>query len=171
MVIIMASRVLNGFIQPQPGGAGFTLIELLVSVAIIMVVTGGVMVNYNTYSDAQKIRQAALTVKNNLRYAQSRATNGEKPTSGCTVLTGYRVTFAANSYAIQAQCTEGLVGSQQSVMLERGLSFSPIPSGVLFRVLTRGTDTDVTIKITGSNRSYQFSVTRSGDMSDVTQSP
>lgn len=150
---------------------GFTLIELLVVVAIIMVVTGGVIVNYTAYNDAQKVRQGALTVKNNLRFAQSRAYNGEKPASGCTVLAGYRVTFAARSYATQAQCSEGLAGSEQTVMLESGLSFSPVPDDILFRVLSRGTDRDVTIKITGSSRTYQFQVTRSGDMSEVSQSP
>lgn len=151
--------------------SGFTLIELLVSVAIIIVVTGGVIVNYNTYNDAQKARQAALTIKNNLRFAQSRAYNGEKPASGCTQLLGYRVTFTATSYTIQAQCTEGLAGSQQTFALDSGLSFSPVPADMLFRVLTRGIDSDVTVKVSGSSRSYQFGVARSGDMSEIIQAP
>lgn len=150
---------------------GFTLIELLVSAIIIMVVAGGVIVNYNNYNDAQKTRQATLTVKNNLRFAQSRATSGEKPATGCTVLLGYRVTFATNSLTMQAECSEGLVGDQQTVALESGLSFSPVPADVLFGVLSRGIDTDVTIKVTGRSRTYQFQVTRSGDMSEVTQVP
>lgn len=150
---------------------GFTLIELLVSAIIIMVVSGGVIVNYNNYNDAQKTRQATLTVKNNLRFAQSRAYNGEKPGDGCTVLLGYRVTFATNSYTMQAECRDGLVGGQQTTLLQSGLSFSPPPADVLFRVLSRGMDTDVTIKVTGANRTYQFQVTRSGDMSEVTQVP
>lgn len=160
-VTTMASKAPNGF----------TLIELLVSVAIVIVVTGGVIVNYNTYNDAQKARQAGLTVKNNLRFAQSRAYNGEKPASGCTQLLGYRVAFTATSYTIQAQCTEGVTGSQQSMILDSGLSFSPVPPDILFRVLTRGLDSDVTVKVTGSNRSYQFGVARSGDMSEVIQAP
>lgn len=167
----MALKAPNGFTQPQRRGAGFTLIELLVSAAIIIVVTGGVIVNYNTYNDAQKVRQAALTVRNNLRFAQSRAYNGEKPASGCTELLGYRLTFTATSYTTQAQCAEGLAGEEKPVTLESGLSFSPVPSDILFRILTRGVDSDVTITVTGANRSYQFGVTRSGDMSEVTQSP
>lgn len=161
IVIIMVSKALNGF----------TLIELLVSIAIIMVITGGVMVNYNTYNDAQKVRQAALTVRNNLRYAQSRAYNGEKPSLGCTILAGYLVIFTVNSYSTQAACSEGVTGEAQTVVLETGVSFSPVPSDILFRVLTRGIDSDMTVKVTGSSRSYQFQVTRSGDMSDVTQVP
>lgn len=157
----MASRAPNGF----------TLIELLVSVVIIMIVAGGVIVNYNNYNDAQKTRQAALTIKNNLRFAQSRAYNGEKPANGCTQLLGYRVTFATSSYTVQAQCSEGLAGEQQSISLVSGVSFSPVPSDILFRVLSRGIDADTTVKVTGANRSYQFQVTRSGDMSDITQVP
>lgn len=167
----MASKAPNGFIQHQKHGAGFTLIELLVSVAIIMVITGGVIVNYNTYNDAQKTRQAALTVKNNLRFAQSRSYNGEKPASGCTVLLGYQVNFAATAYTVQANCTEGLAGAAQSYTLETGITFSPVPSTITFRVLSRGIDTDTTIKAVGSSKSYQFQVARSGDMSEVTQVP
>lgn len=157
----MASKVPNGF----------TLIELLVSVVIIMVVAGGVIVNYNNYNDAQKARSAVLTVKNNLRFAQARATSGEKPAIGCTELLGYRVTFGASSYTVQAQCSEGLAGEQQSVSLGTGASFSPVPGDILFRVLSRGIDADTTVKVTGAQRSYQFQVTRSGDMSEVTHVP
>lgn len=157
----MASKVPNGF----------TFIELLVVVVIIMVISGGVIVNYNSYNDSQKVQQATLTLKNNLRFAQSRATNGEKPDSGCSQLLGYRVTFTTNTYATQAQCTEGLVGVGTSVTLGSGLTVFPIPSPILFRVLSRGIDTDVTIKIVGSLRTYQVQVSRSGDMSEVTQTP
>lgn len=152
---------------------GYTFIELLVSVAIVIVVTGGVIVNYNTYNDSQKARQSALTVKNNLRLAQSRATNGDKPASGCTSLVGYEVRFAASAYTVQARCDpEGLVeGSDQVYPLESGITFSPIPSTVVFKVLSRGIDTDTTIIVAGQNRSYQFGVTRSGDMSEVTLAP
>lgn len=160
-VTIMASKTPNGF----------TLIELLVSAAVIIVVTGGVIVNYNAYNDAQKTRQAALTVKNNLRFAQSRAYNGEKPTSGCTELAGYAVTFAATSYTIQGQCSEGLVaGTEQTYPIAAGLSLSSSSPTLLFRVLSRGMDNDVTVKVTGVSRSYQFQISRSGDMSEVTQS-
>lgn len=150
---------------------GFTLIELLVSVAIVMLITGGVIVNYNTYNDAQKTRSAVLTVKNNLRLAQSRAYNGDKPGSGCTQLQGYRVSFTASSYAIQAQCSEGLAGDAQSYTIESGNTFSPVPSDMLFRVLTQGADSNVTVTIVGSSQTLQFTVMKSGDMSEVTLSP
>ncbi len=160
-VTIMASKAPNGF----------TLIELLVSVAIIIVMTGGVIVNYNTYNDSQRTRSAVLTVKNNLRYAQGRAYNGEKPTSGCTQLKGYQVDFTATTYSVQAYCTEGLAGTAQDYLLDSGISFFPVPPAITFGVLSRGIDTDTAIIAIGSGKSYQFQVMRSGDMSEVTQVP
>lgn len=161
VVIIMESKAPDGF----------TLIELLVSVAIIIVMTGGIVVNYNSYNDSQRARAAALTVKNNLRFAQGRAYNGEKPSSGCTQLNGYQVSFTATTYSIQAMCSEGLAGEAQIFSLETGITFSPVPSSITFRVLSRGIDTDTTIIIVGSSKSYQFLVSRSGDMSEVTLAP
>jgi len=157
----MAPRVPNGF----------TLIELLVSVAIIIVMTGGVIVNYNTYNDSQRTRQAVLTVKNNLRFAQSRAYNGEKPTSGCTELIGYQVSFTATTYTVQAKCSGGLAGAAGDFSLDSGISLSPVPAAITFGVLSRGIDTDTAIIAVGSGKSYQFLVSRSGDMSEVTQVP
>ena len=147
---------------------GFTLIELLVSVAIVMLITGGVIVNYNSYNDAQKTRSAVLTVKNNLRLAQSRAYNGDRPVDGCTELLGYRATFATATYTIQAQCSEGLAGGTQSYTIESGNTFSPVPSDILFRVLTRGADRNVTVAVAGPAQTLQFTVMKSGDMSEVT---
>ncbi|MDP1722705.1 MAG: type II secretion system protein [Candidatus Gottesmanbacteria bacterium] len=152
----------------QKAPNGFTLIELLVSVAIVMLITGGVIVNYNTYNDAQKTRSAVLTVKNNLRLAQSRAYNGDKPGNGCTQLLGYRVSFTSNTYAIQAQCSDGPAGSAQTYTLESGNTFSPVPADMLFRVLTQGADSDVTVTIVGASQTLRFTVMKSGDMSEVT---
>lgn len=147
---------------------GFTLIELLVTVAIVMIVTGGVIVNYNSYNDVQKTRSAILTVKNNLRLAQSRAYNGDKPTAGCTQFLGYQATFTATTYSIQAACSEGPAGNAESYTLESGNTFSPIPADILFRVLTRGADGDVAVAVAGSTQTLQFTVAKSGDMSEIT---
>ncbi len=42
---------------------GFSLLELIVSVAIILVLTGGLLVNYNNYNEDQRIKPAAGTNK------------------------------------------------------------------------------------------------------------
>lgn len=149
--------------------SGFTLIELLVASTILLTLSGVVLVNYNNYNETQKARQAVLTLKNNLRYAQSRAYNGEKPESGCTQLDGYLVSFASTSYTTQAQCGGTPVDPAQQVFLTSGLSFSPVPSPMLFRVLSQGLDSDVTITIVGISKSFQVVVSKSGDIGEVTQ--
>lgn len=169
-------KIRQGFIQHHSNGAGFTLIELLVVSIILLTLTGAVLVNYNNYNGKQKARQALLTLKNNFRSAQSRAYNGEKP-AGCTPLDGYIVSFTETSYTTQAQCGGlPLVDTAQTVTLATGLTFIPVPSSMLFRVLSHGLDNDVTITITIAelSKSYQVTVSKSGDISDiseVTQTP
>lgn len=150
---------------------GFTLIELLVASVILITLTGAVLVNYNSYNETQKARQAVLTLKNNLRYAQSRAYNGEKPESGCTQLDGYLVSFASTSYTTQAQCGGTPVDPAQQVLLTSGLSFSPIPTPMLFHILSQGLDNNVTITIVGLSKSFQVVVSKSGDIGEVTLAP
>lgn len=156
-------------------GQGFTLIELLVVSIILLTLTGAVLVSYNNYNGTQKARQAVLTVKNNLRSAQSRAYNGEKPAAGCnTSLDGYVVSFTETSYTTKAQCGGTPVdNTAQTVTLATGLKFNPVPASMLFRVLSHGLDRDVTITITISEllKSYQVTVSKSGDISEVTKTP
>lgn len=150
---------------------GFTLIELLVAISLVLVLAGGIIVNYNRYSDRQRVRQAALTLKNNLRLVQTKALSAEKPgaPSVCSELLGYEVSFTATSYSWQPRCDEGLTGTTQSVSLATALSFSPTPSALLFRVLTRGLvmDSPTMITITGASVSYRIQVSPSGDIADV----
>ncbi len=148
---------------------GFTLIELLVASTIILTLSGVVLVNYNSYNETQRARQAVLTLKNNLRFAQSRAYNGEKPSSSCTRLDGYLVSFLVSSYTMQAQCAGLPVDPAQQVLLSGGLAFSPVPSPILFRVLSQGLDSNVTITMVGLSKSFQVVVSKSGDISEVTQ--
>lgn len=159
-VIIMALKAPNGF----------TLIELLVVSIILLTLSGAVLVNYNSYNENQRAHQAVLTLKNNLRFVQSRAYNGEKP-DDCTRLDGYGVSFATTSYTMQAQCVGLPAGQPQQVFLAGGLVFSPVPSPMLFRILSGGLDSDVTITIVGISRSFQVVVSKSGDISGVTQAP
>lgn len=157
---------------------GFTLIEVIVTVAISLLVTGFIIVNYNSYNDIQLLKQSALTLKNNLRFAQSNAFSGEKPTSAapspapaiCTTLVGYTITFAASGYVLQALCNpEGLQAAVVSVVLPSGVSFSPPPSAITFNSLSRGTslDTSENIILSGFGKLYTLEVSPSGDISDL----
>lgn len=156
----MASKVRNGF----------TLIELIVSIAILMLLMAGLLASYNNYNQGQVLKQAAQTVKANLRLGQSKALSALKPASGCTQLQGYTVSFTPTSYSIQAQCTEGLVGTSTSLSLPTNVSFSPVPASFVYGVLTRGllnTNSSVSILLSGYSRSYQLSIEPNGVITDV----
>ncbi|OGG11486.1 hypothetical protein A2Z00_03505 [Candidatus Gottesmanbacteria bacterium RBG_13_45_10] len=152
---------------------GFTLIELIVAVTISLVVTGVIIANYNTYSDNQALKQAALTLKNDFRFAQGKASAGLKPTEAgviCTTLNGWTVTFTVSAYTLQANCVEGAVGSVTTMALPTGLSFAlPLPPAITFKVLASGTTlaASQTVTLVGRLKNYAIQVTPSGDINDL----
>jgi prepilin-type N-terminal cleavage/methylation domain-containing protein len=148
---------------------GFTLIEVVVSISIALLVTGLIIANYNTYNDVQTLKQAALTLKNDLRFVQSKASSGEKPTAGCAQLEAWVISFTLNTYSYQLQCTDGLVGTATQKLLPSGVTFSPVPSTFSIRVLTKGTtlpDTTL-LSLIGSGKRYSITINTSGEISDV----
>lgn len=152
---------------------GFTLLEVMIAVTLTLVLTGFIVANYNSYNDTQQIRQAALTLKNNFRYAQSRASAGEKPNEGtCTELAGWRISFTATSYTMQPECVDGIatgVSDTTTFSLPAAITFSPVPAPITFMVLARGTGASggVTIYLTGKSQTYAIQVAPSGDIIDV----
>ena len=146
---------------------GFSLFELLMAMAIIMLVGGTLLSTYDKFDKSQKVKQAAATFRNNLRLAQTKALSGQKPESGCSQLSGYSITFTGTTYTTQARCTEGLVGTASTVSLPSGVTFSPVPTELLFRVLTQGVDTAVTISLTGFAKTVQIVISVSGDINEL----
>lgn len=151
------------------------MVELMVVVGIIMLVGGGVVANYNNYNENQKVRQTALTLKNNLRFAQTKASQGNKPSSGCGVLTSYEVTLLSSSYELVPVCSTA--GARVEIATERQ-TFS-LPAGVTittltafeFKVLTKGVNvsnvTPLTITLQGTGSSvYSMQLTSNGDIKD-----
>ncbi len=146
--------------------SGFTLLELLIAMGIAMVLIGGVFAGYERFNRNERLRQAGSTLKSNLRLAESKAISGEKPQAACSQLTGVAVTFSTNSYMLQAQCGASLVGLQIEVILPLTLTISSTVSPLVFRVLNRGVEADVTITITDGSKSYVVTVSQSGDIND-----
>ncbi len=148
---------------------GFTLIELIVTITIVLLLSGGAIVQYNAFTDNQRLKQAALTLKSNFRFAQSKAASGTKPASGCSELVGWDVRFSSStSYEIQAQCTpQGSVGEITVATLPAGITFSPVPATITFRVLNQGVRTNPTVTLVGRLKSYQIRVNPGGDITDL----
>lgn len=159
---------------------GFTLIELLVSVAIAMLISGSVVIGFNNFSATQRLKQAGLDLKNNLRLAQIKAQTGQKPTTGtteCDSLLGYRISFTTASYTIQARCVVG--GSEQGVgeilsfSLPSGITFRAVPAPVTFLVLSAGAalnlNNPVILGLTNVNqdKSYQLRLDTNGKIDDL----
>lgn len=152
---------------PANNDRGFSLLEMLVVVTISMGVIGAIVVNYNSFNEGQKLRQAALSLKSNFRLAQSRAISGLKPSSGCTSLRGYTVTFNQNGYSIQASCTEGLVGQSVDVTLPSSVTFSPVPAALTFAVLNGTASSATSITLSGVSNTFELQVSTSGDVNDT----
>lgn len=143
---------------------GFTIIELLVAMSITLLLAGGVVAAFNNFNDNQRVQQGAITLKSNLRFAQNKAISGEKPT-GCGTLTGYTVTFAATSYAMQAVCDGVPTGGIVTFSLPAGIAFSPTPSAISFTVLNGRAGGSSTITLSGLYKSFTVQVAADGTIS------
>lgn len=150
---------------------GFTFIEILVTIAITMLLFSGTAASYSRFTDESRLKQAALTVKNDLRLAQNKAISGEKPLNmSCDQLIGYVVTFTDKSYSVQAQCNPNQVNAPiKTVSLGNTVSFVPVPAPITFGVLTQGVNisSDETITLSGANKTYKFTLSPQGEITDL----
>lgn len=146
---------------------GFTILELLVAMGVILLVSGGVVAAFNNFNEGQQVRQAALTMKGNLRLAQNKALSGEKPASGCTTLVGYTMSFTSTSYMMRALCSEGSVGESTTTTLPTGVSFLPVPASFTFAVLTGRIASDRTLTVSGVSTTANVQITAGGSVSTV----
>lgn len=163
---------------------GFTFIEIMVTTAIAIFLFTGVISAYNTFTESSRLRQAALNLKNDLRAAQNKAISGEKPINlralgvTCDELVGYQITFInelqANGamlgkYTVKAKCNpDQPQASETTFTLPQSVSFDTVPDPLVFRVLTRGVDTNTDIKITlkSGGKTYLLTVSPQGDITD-----
>ena len=150
---------------------GYSLFELIISISIITIVFGLAVAAYNTFNKRERLRQSGLTLKANLRFAQTKSFSAEKPSSGCTTYAGMRVTFTANSYSIVHMCTEGAVGTPIDVTLPTDITFSPTPSTFTFLPLSRSTSlsADQSLILTKSVATYTVVVSAVGTISNPEQ--
>lgn len=83
---------------------GFTLVELLIVISITAIVTTVGIASYIDFNRAQIVNQAAKKIVQDLRMAQSLATNNQK-TPGCLgTINNYTFTRSGLSYSISINC-------------------------------------------------------------------
>lgn len=148
---------------------GYTLIELLIVIAILISLLGMGLASFNTFNRRERLKQAGLTLKSTLRFAQTKAISVDKPSAGCTQFSGMQVSFTASSYSVVHVCDpEGVVGSSETVTLTTGLTFSPVPSSFMFEThaTTVNLSSNLNINLTNGSEIYTLVVTPIGNVSD-----
>ena len=154
---------------------GFTLIELIIVISIISVISVAVIVNYNSYTDRERVRQSGLTIKSDLRLVASKVSSGVKSVA-CTMLESYDVTFTTtcsdgirSCYTITPRCSNGLLTDEQvTVYIPKEVHFESADQTIRFLPLSAGTDltTDAIITLGGLATVYHMKVSPSGTISD-----
>jgi type II secretory pathway pseudopilin PulG len=153
--------------------SGFTLIEVIITSSIMMALVVGSIAGYGSFNRRNTLKQAALTLKNNLRLAQNNANTGNKPSTGCAgmKLDSYRVLFTSLDYSVTPVCGgSSILDETLKITLPKGITISnPIPSAIDFLVLSRGTTiaNKETITLTNTVDTYTLDVLNSGDIEDT----
>lgn len=139
---------------------GFTLIEIMVSLGILTTIGGMGIAAYNSFDSVQRVKQATLTLENNLRYAQASALSSLVPDPACTRLDGYVFRAEnATTYKIQGRCDSGDY-SLRTVTLPPGASLiGPFPFEIIFQVLTRGVINAGTVTVQNYDGTKKFDIT------------
>ena len=147
---------------------GFTLIEILVTLSIIGIFLAASLVYYQSFNRRQIINQAAKDLDSNLRLAQSRALAGEKPQGWCDgegeTLAGYRLEFISEiDYQISAVCSNADIKLTKIIQLPDAV-VGPSGTGVLFRVLAQGAETETSFILSGFGEEKRVIVEESGNI-------
>ena len=148
---------------------GFTLIELLIVISIIGLLFSFGLAQYMQFNRQQMLTQSAQELKNNLRYAQSKAMAGEKPAAcGARALEGYKLVFISNkSYKIVAVCNVD-INVRTNFFLRKNveLDSASFPIQIQFKVLAQGVIgfRSLVLRHSVTNNTETVTVTESGEI-------
>ncbi|PIU03583.1 hypothetical protein COT44_02180 [Candidatus Shapirobacteria bacterium CG08_land_8_20_14_0_20_39_18] len=161
----------------QPLSSGFTIIELLVVMVITSLLFGVGITNFNEYNRRQTVAQAAETIKNNLRLAQSKAQSGEKDCSvgvcdgdgngkcltTSKTLNGWNVDLPSKT--VYGVCQDKTFGSS-SFSLPAGITLTAAPATTVIFFPLSSAATATTICVSKYTYFYKLSVTALGEIKD-----
>ena len=144
---------------------GFTLIELLVSLAIFALILSFLVVGYNTFRTSRQLSLAAGELQTQLRLVRTKAIAGEKPSSGCDTLDGYRVEYVGGNIFYTALCNGGNpVGEQKQVVIKTEIDSIDAFDSFIFEALTGRANTPRSIVINYAGSSKTLNISRSGEI-------
>lgn len=141
---------------------GFTIIELLIAISIMALLFGIGISRYVSFNQGQIIKQAAQKLRSDLRVVVNKAITGEK--NGCGTLDGYQVSFTGGQYSFSTACSDGTFRAVNTVNLPTGVTFSPLPSSLFFKVLGQGVSSAATITLSGFSKTETVTVNLSGEI-------
>jgi len=138
---------------------GFTLIELLIVISLMGLAGSLVTTYYLTFERGQRLKNAALTLKNDVRYVQNKALSGDKGVPGAggcvspSILGGWYLEFSTGSntsYRYAGDCLSGAAEADfnsKPVNLPDGIRITRLNYGsdrsevnILFRPLAQGVE-------------------------------
>lgn len=144
---------------------GYTLIELLVVTTIVLLLAGGGIAAFSNFNKREKVLAAAKELQSYLRTAQTLSRVGERPT-GCAELRGYRVRTttigSVKQVQLLASCAVNDIESRTYV-LPAGTTLNN-DIDMTFQNLHGGVIGAAVIQVTGGGLTYQFEVTRGGEI-------
>lgn len=147
---------------------GFTLVEILVTISIMGLLLTTGLVYYQDFNRRQILNQAVKDLSSDLRLAQSRALAGEKPLGWCDgegeTLVGYRLEFVTETeYQLLAICSSSELQVTKTVELPSNV-IGPNGTGVLFKVLAQGVETETNFLLQGFGQGKKVTVGLSGNI-------
>lgn len=152
-----------GFTLISRACQGFTLIEILVTISIIGILSSVGLASYINFNRQQLVIQSARKILDDMRLAQSLASNNQKP-EDCDVLFGYSFSISGTGYTITADCSS--VYTIKTGSIPANLTTSGF-SKVEFKVLRQPVKTTGgnSLMVTGFGLSKIISVGVGGEMS------
>src|SRR4030042_6751224 len=113
---------------------GFTLIELLVVITIFGIITSLITASYVTFERGQRLRNAAETLKSDIRLVQNKALSGDKSTvSNCVEDSNTKTTLIGWYLVVDNEATGYTISSDCVKIIN---SAPPVETAAAFKTLT-----------------------------------
>jgi len=144
--------------------SGFTVVELLIILSLMALLFTLGIAQYNRFNRSQSLVKARDELISNLRLTQSKALGAEKPSSCTESLSGHKLKFIDNRhYKIVAVCGEE-IDIKTDIALPSGVSKQAGSNEIFFKVLSQGSESDVSFVLSGFGETKTVTVSTVGEI-------